>query len=151
LYLKETMNCPFCYHTKFKVTNKRESREGIRRRRECLKCGKRFTTYEKVAESNLYVIKKDSSREKFDIQKIKRGLDKAFEKRPTPKEKIDKLALEIEEQLRKKGKKEIKSQTIGELMMKKIKKLDKIAYVRFASVYREFKDIKDFKEELRGL
>ena len=145
------MNCPFCHHTKLKVTNKRDSPDGVRRRRECLKCGKRFTTNEKVAESDFYIIKKDSSREKFDIQKVKRGLDKAFEKRPIPKEKIDRLSLEIEEQLRKKGKKEIKSQTIGELMMKKIKKLDKVAYVRYESVYRELKDIKDFKEELRGL
>ncbi|NCN51854.1 transcriptional repressor NrdR [archaeon] len=145
------MNCPFCHDTKFKVTNKRESLEGIRRRRECLKCGKRFTTYEKIAETELYVIKKDHSREKFDVQKIKKGLDKAFEKRPVQKNKIDQIILEIEEYFRKKGKKEIKSQTIGEIMMKKIKKLDKVAYVRFASVYRDFKDIKDFKEEIKGL
>lgn len=145
------MNCPFCRHTKSKVTNKREAPEGIRRRRECLKCGKRFTTYEQIAEFDLYVIKKNESREKFDIQKIKRGLDRAFEKRPVSKDKINKIALEIEEQIRKKGKKEIKSQTIGELMMKKIKKLDKVAYVRFASVYREFKDLEDFKEQLEEL
>jgi len=145
------MNCPFCHDTKFKVTNKRESLEGIRRRRECLKCGKRFTTYEKIAETDLYVIKKDYSREKFDVQKLKRGLDKAFEKRPISKDKIDKIVIEIEEQLRKKGKKEIKSQTIGEIIMKKIKKVDKVAYVRFASVYRDFKDIEDFKEEIKSL
>jgi transcriptional repressor NrdR len=145
------MNCPFCQDTKSKVTNKRESREGTRRRRECLKCKKRFTTYEKVAEQDIYVIKKNKTREKFDIQKVKRGLDKAFEKRPVSKEKIDNVALEIEEQIRKKGKKEIKSQIIGELMMKKIKKLDKVAYVRFASVYREFEDIKDFKKEIKEL
>ena len=145
------MNCPFRQGTKFKVTNKRDSPEGIRRRRECLKCKKRFTTYEKVAESDLYVIKKDGSREKFDPLKLKRGLDKAFEKRPVPKDKIDKVVFEIEEQIRKKGKKEIKSKLIGEMMMKKIKKIDKVAYVRFASVYRDFKDIKDFKEELKEL
>lgn len=145
------MNCPFCRHTKFKVTNKRESSEGIRRRRECLKCGKRFTTYEQIAEFELYVIKKNQSREKFDIQKIKRGLDRAFEKRPVSKEKVNKIALEIEEQIRKKGKKEIKSQDIGEMMMRKIKKLDKVAYVRFASVYRDFKDLEDFKEQLETL
>ena len=145
------MNCPFCHDTKFKVTNKRDSPEGIRRRRECLKCGKRFTTYEKIAETEIYVIKKDHSREKFDLQKLKRGLDKAFEKRPVPKDKIDKTIFEIEEQIMKKGKKEIKSQTIGEIVKKKIKKLDKVAYVRFASVYRDFKDIEDFKEEIKSL
>ena len=145
------MNCPFCQHTKSKVTDKRVSPEGIRRRRECLKCSKRFTTYEKVAEADIYVIKKNNSREKFDIQKIKRGLDRAFEKRPVSKDKIDKLVREIEEQLRKIGKKEIKSQKIGEIMIKKIKKLDKVAYVRFASVYRDFKDVEDFKQELNEL
>lgn len=145
------MNCPFCRHTKNKVTNKRESPEGIRRRRECLKCAKRFTTYEKIAEVDIYVIKKNNSREKFDIQKVKRGLDKAFEKRPISKDKIDKIALEIEEGIRKKGKKEIKSELIGEMMMKKIKKLDKVAYVRFASVYRHFEDINDFKQEIEEL
>ena len=145
------MNCPFCGYTKSKVTNKRDALENIRRRRECLKCSKRFTTYEKVTEADLYVIKKNLSREKFDIQKIKRGLDRAFEKRPVSKDKIDKLSQEIEEQIRRTGKKEIKSQRIGEIMMKKIKRLDKVAYVRFASVYREFEDIKDFKEELKDL
>ena len=145
------MNCPFCQHTKSKVTNKRESPEGIRRRRECLRCGNRFTTYEKVAEADIYVIKKNNAREKFDIQKIKKGLDKAFEKRPVSQDKISKIALEIEEQIRKKGKKEIKTKTIGEMMMKKIKRLDKIAYVRFASVYRDFKDIDDFKLQLEKL
>lgn len=116
-----------------------------------MNCKKRFTTYEKVAETEIYVIKKNETREKFDIQKIKRGLDRAFEKRPVPKDKIDKIAQEIEEQIRKTGKKEIKSQKIGMLMMRKIKKLDKVAYVRFASVYREFEDLQDFKEELEGL
>ncbi len=145
------MNCPFCNSTSLKVTNKRDSPEGIRRRRECLKCKKRFTTYEKIAESDMYVIKKDGSREKFDVDKLRRGLDKAFEKRPVPKDKINKIIYEIEEQIRKKGKKEIKSKMIGEIMMRKIKKLDKVAYVRFASVYRDFQDIKDFKEELKEL
>jgi len=145
------MNCPFCGDTKSKVTNKREAPEGTRRRRECLNCSKRFTTYEKVAQADIYVIKKNETREKFDIEKIKRGLDRAFEKRPVPKDKIDKISQEIEEYIRKTGKKEIKSQKIGTLMMKKIKKLDKVAYVRFASVYREFEDLKDFKEELEGL
>ncbi|MDP3966171.1 MAG: transcriptional regulator NrdR [archaeon] len=145
------MNCPFCNNTTFKVTNKRDSFEGIRRRRECLKCKKRVTTQERIIESDIYVVKKDGSREKYDSMKLKRGLDKAFEKRPVSKEKQEKIILEIEEQIRKKRKNEVKSRELGELMMKKIKKLDKVAYVRFASVYREFKDIKDFKEELKGL
>lgn len=145
------MNCPFCSHTKSIVTNKRISPEGIRRRRECLKCKKRFTTYEKIAESDVYVIKKDNTRQKFDIQKIIRGLDKAFEKRQISKEKIIQIAREIEEQVRKRGKREIKSSMIGEMIMKKIKKIDKVAYVRFASVYRDFKEIEDFKQQLEEL
>lgn len=145
------MNCPFCGHEKSKVTNKRESKEGIRRRRECLKCKKRFTTYETVSKSEIYVIKKNESREPFSISKIEKGLDRAFEKRPVSKEKIDRIAKEIEEQIRKIGKKEIPSKKIGELLMKKIKRLDKVAYVRFASVYREFKDIQDFKKEIREI
>ena len=145
------MNCPFCRDTRFKVTNKRDSPEGIRRRRECLQCGRRFTTYERVAEADLYVIKKNGSREKFDAQKLKKGLDKAFEKRAISKEKIDKIVFEVEEQLRRKGKREIKSSLIGEAMMRKIKKLDKVAYIRFASVYRDFKEVEDFKEVLKEI
>jgi len=145
------MNCPFCNSTGFRVTNKRDFPEGIRRRRECLKCKKRVTTQEKIVHPDVYVVKKDGSREKFDSAKLRRGLDKAFEKRPVSKEKQERVIVEIEEQIRKKRKNEIKSKEIGEMMMKKIKKLDKVAYVRFASVYREFKDIEDFKEELKGL
>jgi len=143
------MNCPYCSNIKTKVTNKRESPQGIRRRRECLKCKKRFTTYEKINRNIFYIIKKDKNREKFDREKLERGIEKAFEKRPVPKEKIDKIIDEIEEQLRKKGKKEIQSSVIGELIMKKIKKLDNVAYIRFASVYRDFQDIKDFKREIK--
>jgi transcriptional repressor NrdR len=145
------MKCPFCSHTKSKVTDKRESSEEIRRRRECLKCKKRFTTYEKIAESEIYVIKKDNSRQKFSREKLERGLQKAFEKRPISQDKILKLGNEIEEHLRKLGKKEIKTSTIGEIVMKRLKKIDKVAYVRFASVYRDFKDISDFKKEIREL
>jgi transcriptional repressor NrdR len=145
------MKCPFCSHTKSKVTDKRISNEEIRRRRECLKCKKRFTTYEKIAESDVYVIKKDNTRQKFDIQKIMRGLDRAFEKRQISKEKISQIAREIEEQIRKSGKREIKSSIIGEMIMRKIKKIDKVAYVRFASVYRDFKEIEDFKQQLEEL
>jgi len=145
------MICPYCLNTTLRVTDKRNSPEGIRRRRECLKCKKRFTTYEKIAKNEFYVIKKNGRREKFDIEKIERGVNKAFEKRPISKEKVNEMINEIEEQVRKKGKREIKSSTIGEIVMKKIKKLDDIAYIRFASVYRNFQDIGDFKKEIRGL
>lgn len=147
------MECPYCAYTKSKVTNKRSSPDGIRRRRECLnpKCKKRFTTYEKIEKSDLYIIKKDGRREKFDIKKLEGGITRALEKRPVSQEQIKKIINEIEEQIRKTGKKEIKSSMIGELVMKKLKKVDEIAYVRFASVYRQFKDIKEFKQELKEL
>jgi len=145
------MNCPYCFHKELKVTDKRESPEGIRRRRECLKCGKRFTTYEKAVQEDLFVIKKDGRRERFEREKLERGIDKAFEKRPVAKEKIDKMINEIEEQIRKRGKKEIKTTEIGEIVMKKIKKLDNVAYIRFASVYRDFQDINDFKQEIKNI
>jgi transcriptional repressor NrdR len=145
------MKCPYCSSEKLRVTDKRSSFEGIRRRRECLKCGKRFTTYEKIERENLYVVKKDGRREKFDREKLSSGIHRAFEKRPVSKEKIDKMINEIEEQLGRRGRKELKSSAIGELAMKKIKKLDNVAYIRFASVYRDFQDVGDFKRELRGL
>ena len=145
------MNCPYCSYKESKVTDKRESPEGIRRRRECLKCKKRFTTYEKIARDDLYVIKKDGRREKFSREKLETGINLAFEKRPVEKEKIIKMINEIEEQIRKKGKKEITTSEIGELVMKKIKRIDNVAYIRFASVYRDFQDIKDFKREMREL
>ncbi len=149
--LTNKMNCPFCSNTTLKVTDKRTSPEGIRRRRECLKCKKRFTTSERVVENSFYIIKKDKRREKFERDKLKNGIEKAFEKRPVSKEKIDKMINDIEEQLRRRGKKEIKSSVLGELIMKKIKKLDNVAYIRFASVYRDFQDVRDFKRELRRL
>ena len=145
------MDCPFCPSTRSKVTDKRDSVNGVRRRRECLKCKKRFTTYEKVSRHGLYIIKKDGNRESFEREKLEKGIDKAFEKRPVAKEKIEKMINEIEEQLRRKGKKEIKSSTIGEMVMKKIKKLDSVAYVRFASVYLNFKNLKDFKKVISQL
>ena len=145
------MRCPYCSGFSSKVTDKRESNEGIRRRRECLGCGKRFTTYEQIKKGDLFVIKKDGGREEFDKNKLERGIHKAFEKRPVSKEKIDEMINQIEEQLRKKGEKEIKSSVIGELIMKKIKKLDNVAYIRFASVYRDFQDINDFKSALKGI
>ncbi len=145
------MNCPYCGNNALRVTDKRASSDGIRRRRECLKCKKRFTTHEKIDKDDIYIIKKDNSREKFSGEKLERGIYKAFEKRPISKEEIDKMINEIEEQLRKKGEKEIKSTTIGEIVMKKLKKLDNIAYIRFASVYRNFQDVEDFKKELKDL
>ena len=144
------MECPYCSSSS-RVTDKRKSPEGIRRRRECLKCKKRFTTYEKIEKSDFYVIKKDGRREKFNREKLESGIERAFEKRPIQKEKVSQMINEVEDCLRKKGKKELKSTTIGELIMKKMKKLDNIAYIRFASVYREFQDIKDFKRELKEL
>jgi transcriptional repressor NrdR len=145
------MKCPYCSHLYLKVTNKRSSPDGIRRRRESLKCKKRFTTYERINQLNVYVIKKDGRREAFNQEKIKNGLVKAFEKRPVSIEQIDKITNEIEEQVRKKGQKEIKSSVIGEMVMKKIKKIDNIAYIRFASVYRNFEHLNDFKKELKEL
>ncbi len=143
------MKCPYCSNTTSKVTDKRGSKKGVRRRRECLKCQKRFTTHEKVDNISIYIIKKDKSREKYEREKLEKGVEKAFEKRPISKEKIDKMINEIEEQLRKRGRKEVKSSLVGELIMKKIKKLDNVAYIRFASVYRDFQDLKDFKRELK--
>lgn len=145
------MKCPYCSHSKFRVLDKRKSPWGIRRRRECIKCKKRLTTYERIEKSDLYVVKKDNSREKFDRDKLEKGIEKAFEKRPVPREKIQGLIDEVEEQIRRKGKKEIKIKTIGNIVSRKIKKLDKIAYIRFASVYRDFEDVEDFKEEINNL
>ncbi len=134
-----------------RVTDKRESPSGIRRRRECLKCKKRFTTYERVDKGDMYILKKDGRRELFNRRKLEEGVNRAFEKRAISQEKINKLVEEIEEQLRRKGVKEIKSEYVGGLVMKKIKKLDNVAYIRFASVYRDFQDAKDFKKELKEL
>ena len=151
MYINKKMNCPHCSHTNFKVTDKRSSPNGVRRRRECLKCKKRFTTYEKIEIGEAYVIKKDERREKFQREKLEKGIERAFEKRPISQEKIQKMINEVEEQIRKKGKKGIKSSLIGDLVSKKIKKLDKVAYIRFASVYRDFQDVKEFKKELKEL
>ncbi len=144
------MKCPYCFG-KTRVTDKRSSPEGIRRRRECMQCKRRFTTYEKISKPDFYVVKKDGRREKFSKEKLETGIERAFEKRPVEKNKIDKMVMEIEEQLMKRGKREISSSIIGEIVMKKIKKIDNVAYIRFASVYRDFQDIKDFKKEIGGL
>jgi len=143
------MECIYCGKPTH-VTDKRESPEGTRRRRECLKCKKRFTTYEKPYEKKIIVVKKDERREHFIEEKLRLGLIKACEKRPVSIQKIDKMVGEIKEKLLKKGK-EVKSVEIGKIIMRKLKKLDKIAYIRFASVYRDFKDLSDFKKEIKKL
>lgn len=145
------MNCPYCSNPRSKVTDKRESPNRVRRRRECLGCGKRYTTYEEVDKSDIFIIKKDNTREKFDRKKLESGINRALEKRPVEKEKVDKIVQEIEEKLRRKGKKEIKSDVVGEEIMKKLKKTDNVAYIRFASVYRDFQDVQDFRKELKDL
>jgi len=146
---KRKMKCPFCGIEESKVVDKRDSGEFTRRRRECLGCEKRFTTYEGIEQSPLIIIKKDGRRENFSREKVKAGLIKACEKRPVPVEKIDETVNEIETALRKEDDSEIKSKAIGEMIIKKLKKLDKVAYIRFASVYRDFDDVKDFEKELR--
>ena len=145
------MLCPYCKHKESKVIDSREAEDTIRRRRECLSCEKRFTTYERVEKTDLIVIKKDGRREAFDISKLKTGIQKSCEKRPISTEKIDALCIEIESKLRKRADTEIPSSVIGELVMKGLKRIDEIAYVRFASVYKQFKDIKEFKKEIKEL
>jgi transcriptional repressor NrdR len=138
------MKCIYC-KLNTRVTDKRESPNGTRRRRECLKCKKRFTTYEKADKKSIIIVKKDNRREPFSVDKLKDGLMRACMKRPISVEKIEKIIEDVEEKLRLKGK-EVKSNNIGKMVMSRLKKLDKVAYIRFASVYMDFKDIKDFKE-----
>ncbi|MEM4605807.1 MAG: transcriptional regulator NrdR [Candidatus Pacearchaeota archaeon] len=145
------MRCPFCQFKETKVVDKRDVDSVTRRRRECLKCQRRFTTYERVI-LDLKVIKKDGSRQPFDIEKIRKGIEKACEKRAISSEQIEKIISETESKIYKiTNGKEIESKNIGEIVMDKLKKVDKVAYIRFASVYREFADIDDFKEELKNL
>lgn len=147
------MKCPFCTHSESKVIDSRESKNGIRirRRRECLSCERRFTTYERIEEIPYMVVKKDGRRQPFDNQKLLRGMLKACEKRPVPVAKLEEIVEEIESALQERQEKEINVSEIGQLVMKKLKNLDKVAYVRFASVYREFKDVLEFKKELEKL
>ena len=146
------MQCPYCSHQETKVVDKREtdSLEVTRRRRECLKCEKRFTTYERV-EIDLRVIKKDGRRETFDREKVKAGMMKACEKRPVSTEAIDAAIDKIEAALRGRASAEIKSSVIGELVSKELQKLDKVAYIRFASVYKDLEDIESFAAEVKQL
>jgi transcriptional repressor NrdR len=147
------MKCPFCGHEDSKVIDSRESKKGIsiRRRRECIACARRFTTYEKIEEIPYMIIKKDGSRQLFDRQKLLRGLLKACEKRPIPVSKFEEIVEEIEAKLQERPEKEMKASEIGTLVMERLKDLDKVAYVRFASVYREFRDVLEFKQELETL
>lgn len=145
------MRCPYCNNEETKVVDKRDSEGITRRRRECLKCEKRFTTYERV-ELDLNVLKKNGTEEKFEREKLLKGIYKAFEKRPIKKEEIEEIISEIEAKIYRLAKdEEIPTAKIGEIIMEKLKKVDKVAYIRFASVYREFADLEDFKNELKGL
>ncbi|MCH5353004.1 MAG: transcriptional repressor NrdR [Acutalibacter sp.] len=144
------MKCPFCGYTESRVIDSRPTDEGerIRRRRECLKCGKRFTTYEIIESVPIVVIKKDKSRETFDRNKLLNGLLRACEKRPVSVDTLEKIVDEIENLLQNSLDREVSSQRIGTYAMEKLKSVDEVAYVRFASVYRQFKDINSFMEEL---
>lgn len=147
------MRCPHCGYKEDKVVDSRATAEesAVRRRRECLKCGKRFTTYEYVEEVSLMVIKKDSRREPFDRKKILAGIMKACEKRPISVEKMEETVTQVERAIQKKSDREVSSSRIGELVMEKLKNLDDVAYVRFASVYRQFKDVGQFMVELKDM
>ena len=147
------MNCPFCSHKEDRVVDSRESREGdvIRRRRHCLKCDRRFTTYERIDEVPYMAVKKDGRREKFDRQKVLTGLLKACEKRPVAMARLAEIVDEIESKLTDSAEREMSTTEIGEILMARLKALDKIAYVRFASVYRDFQDVEAFLNELKHL
>jgi transcriptional repressor NrdR len=147
------MTCPFCRHRQDRVIDSRESKEGdlIRRRRECLKCLRRFTTYERSDEIPYMVVKRDGRRERFDRQKVLEGLLRACEKRPVPIAKLAEVVDAVESALAENPEREVSTAAIGELVLERLKKLDKIAYVRFASVYRDFQDAESFLVELRDL
>ena len=145
------MNCPYCGHHDSKVIDSRDVDDGIRRRRQCLQCGSRFTTYERLQPASLFVIKKDQRREEFRRDKLLTGIRKACEKRPLPSGTVEKLGDDIEAELYRLGKMEIPGEVIGDKVMEKLKSLDHIAYIRFASVYREFTDITTLKEVVDAL
>ena len=146
------MRCPFCKHDETKVIDSRNSQDfSIRRRRECLECSRRFTTYERIEESPIKVIKKDGSRVPFDRNRIRAGIEKACYKRPVSNEQIDQVVSEVEATIYEDGLRELPSRQIGELVFSALRDLDKVAFVRFASVYREFKDVNDFVDELQPI
>ena len=147
------MKCPYCGYQESKVVDSRHSDDGlsIRRRRECLQCQKRFTTYETVESLPMVVIKKDGSRQSFDRSKVLRGIQRSCEKRPVPVAEMERMTTEIEQELQNNLEREISTELVGEMVMDKLKKADEVAYVRFASVYRQFKDINTFMSELNKL
>ncbi|MFW5787111.1 MAG: transcriptional regulator NrdR [Bacillota bacterium] len=147
------MKCPYCHNLESRVLDSRytDSHTAIRRRRKCLECDKRFTTYERIEDLPLRVVKKNGEREFFDRNKIMKGLLKACEKRPVPRKKLEELVSEIISELNNEMKQEVNSEVIGEKVMDKLKNIDEVAYVRFASVYRQFKDVNKFKQELEKL
>ena len=146
------MKCPYCGYQESKVVDSRPDDEGsIRRRRECLRCERRFTTYETVESLPMVVIKKDGSRQTFDRSKVLRGIQRSCEKRPVPVADMERMATEIEQELQNNLEREISTELVGEMVMDKLKKADEVAYVRFASVYRQFKDINTFMSELNKL
>ncbi len=145
------MKCPYCEHQDSRVIDSRESSDGIRRRRQCTRCSQRFTTYERLQPLVMFVVKKDQRREEFSKDKLLGGLRKACEKRPLPAATVEELADEIESDLIALGRAEVSSTVIGDMVMEKLRKLDKIAYIRFASVYRDFTDIDALKSELETL
>ena len=145
------MKCPFCSHEDTRVTDSRTAEDGIRRRRECLRCGLRFTTYERVQSSTLMVLKRDGRREEFNRDKLLSGLRHASAKRPLPVESIEKLVDEIELEVQRLGRAEVPTALIGDMVMEGLKTLDRVAYIRYASVYRDFADIDNFREEIESL
>lgn len=147
------MFCIFCQHHDTEVIETRASEDGatVRRRRSCPKCNKRFTTYERLEESPVIVIKRDGKRERFDREKLKRGLFKSCEKTVVTAEKIDKIINEVEQELKEKDTTEIESKVIGNLAAKRLKKIDKVAYIRFSSVFKRFVDLDDFEDELKKI
>jgi len=147
------VKCPFCEHVKDRVVDSREAKDGIviRRRRECLGCGRRFTSYERIEAIPYMVVKRDGERESFSIEKLRSGLNKAVHRRPVTPKQIDRIVDEVETLLQESTDREIETRTIGELVMSRLRELDKVAYVRFASVYRKFEDVDEFIDELKGL
>lgn len=145
------MRCPYCGEMESRVIDSRPVGEGVRRRRKCANCGARFTTYERLQPRNIFIVKKDGRREEYNRDKLYAGIRKACEKRPLPTGAIDKLVDSIEAEIYKMGKAEVTSSSIGDLVIQGLKKLDHIAYIRFASIYREFTDISELKQEIDNL
>lgn len=150
--MRFSMRCPYCTHTETDVIDTRDTDDyRIRRRRECAKCRRRFTTYEEVEKEDLFVIKKDGRREKFDRHKLLSGIQKACEKLPVPVEQTEEIANWVEARIRKGSSQEVKTDQIGELVMERLRKVDEVAYIRFASVYRSFADLDSFEAALKNL